>query len=378
MTSPQNRKLWNWQRSDWPEFSYSMAEIAMFEQEFLQNSGVAFGISRHLSDEAQSDLKISLISNEAFRTSSIEGEILDRDSLQSSIKRHFGLKAPSTRNRPAENGISEMMIDLYHHYNLPLTKEILCSWNAMLMNGRRDLQIGQYRTHKEAMQVVSGYLHKPTIHFEAPPSKTVPDEMEKFIKWFNDTAPNKQAALPPLTRCAIAHLHFVSIHPFEGGNGRIARALVEKVLAQHLKQPTLISLSETIDSQKKQYYAALAHQNWDNAITPWLTYLAKTVLNAQQYTIAQINFLIEKTKFFDRYQDQMNARQHKVVVRLMDQGIKGFEGGLSAKNYISIAKTSASTATRDLYDLVEKNILVQTGERKSTRYWLAIDKNQLL
>ena len=364
---------WNWQQQDWPNFTYDSATIAAMEQDFLQQSGLSFGVSKHITSAEKNDLVINLISNEALKTSEIEGEILDRESLQSSIKKHFGLKVPPTHNHPAENGIAEMMIDLYNHYDAPLTHEILWSWHEMLMSGRRDLQdIGRYRTHDDPMQVVSGYHHKPTVHFEAPPSKDMRAEMEIFIQWFNNTAPTGKTPLSPLVRSGIVHLYFVSIHPFEDGNGRIGRALIEKVLAQHLKQPSLIALSQIINDKKKDYYQALEQQNKHNEITLWLNYFAKMVLDAQKYTIDQMEFIIKKTKFFDQFIDQMNERQHKVIVRMMREGIKGFDGGLSAKNYIAIANTSASTATRDLQDLVEKKIFIQTGTRKSTRYWLSI------
>lgn len=364
---------WNWQQEDWPNFTYDSATIAALEQYFLQQSGISFGISKHITSAEKNDLVITLISNEALKTSEIEGEILDRESLQSSIKKYFGLKVPPTRNHPAENGIAEMMIDLYNNYDAPLTHEILWSWHEMLMNGRRDLHdIGRYRTHDDPMQVVSGYHHKPTVHFEAPPSKDMMAEMECFIQWFNDTAPEGKTPLSPLLRSAIAHIYFVSIHPFEDGNGRIGRGLIEKILAQHLKQPTLIALSQIINDKKKEYYQALEKQNKHNEITLWLNYFANMVLQAQKYTINQMEFIIKKAKFFDRFKDQMNERQHKVITRMVREGVKGFEGGLSAKNYIVIANISASTATRDLQDLVDKKILIQTGMRKSTRYWLAI------
>ncbi len=278
-----------------------------------------------------------------------------------------------THNHPAESGIAEMMIDLYHHYDDPLTHQALYAWHDMLMNGRRDLQdIGYYRTHNEPMQIVSGSYHKQIIHFEAPPSKDIITEMEGFISWFNQSAPKGKTPLSPLIRSGIAHLYFVSIHPFEEGNGRIGRALIEKVLAQQLKQPTLIGISQVINDKKKLYYQALENQNKHNELSTWLDYFAEMVLEAQQYTIDQIEFIIKKTKFFDQFKEQMNERQHKVIIRIMREGLKGFEGGLSAKNYTVIANTSASTATRDLNDLVKKKILIQTGSRKSTRYWLSI------
>lgn len=368
-----HKNHWNWQQQDWPNFTYASATIATMEQDFLQQSGLSFGISKHIASAEKSDLIISLISNEALKTSEIEGEILDRESLQSSIKKHFGLKVPRSHNHPAENGAAEMMIDLYKQYDAPLTHEILWTWHEMLMNGRRDLQnIGCYRTHADPMQVVSGYHHKPTVHFEAPPSKDMMAEMVHFIQWFNDSAPNGKTPLPPLVRSAITHLYFVSIHPFEDGNGRIGRALIEKVLAQYLKQPTLIALSQIINDKRKAYYQALEKQNKHNEITEWLNYFANMVLDAQKHTIDQMEFIIKKTKFFDKFKKQINERQLKVITRMMREGIKGFEGGLSAKNYTVIANISASTATRDLQDLVNKKILLQSGKRKATRYQLSI------
>jgi len=317
-----HKNHWNWQQQDWPNFTYASATIATMEQNFLQQSGLSFGISKHIASAEKSDLIISLISNEALKTSEIEGEILDRESLQSSIKKYFGLKVPRSHNHPAENGVAEMMIDLYKQYDAPLTHEILWTWHEMLMNGRRDLQnIGCYRTHADPMQVVSGYHHKPTVHFEAPPSKDMMAEMVHYIQWFNDSAPNGKTPLPPLVRSAIAHLYFVSIHPFEDGNGRIGRALIEKVLAQHLKQPTLIALSQIINDKRKAYYQALEKQNKHNEITEWLNYFANMVLDAQKYTIDQMEFIIKKTKFFDKFKKQMNERQLKVITRMMRAGI---------------------------------------------------------
>lgn len=368
-----NKNHWNWQQQDWPNFVFDSATIADMELDFLQQSGLSFGVSKHITSAEKNDLIINLISNEALKTSEIEGEILDRDSLQSSIKKHFGFKVPPTSNHPAENGIAEMMIDLYNHYDTPLTHEILWSWHEMLMNGRRDIQdIGRYRTHDDPMLIVSGHHYKPTVHFEAPPSKDMMAEMERFIQWFNNSASKGKTPLSPLVRSGIAHLYFVSIHPFEDGNGRIGRALIEKVLAQHLKQPTLIALSQIINDNRKAYYQALEQQNKHNEITLWLGYFASMVLEAQNYTIDQMEFIIKKAQFFDQFKDQMNERQHKVITRMLREGIKGFEGGLSAKNYIVIANASASTATRDLQDLVGKKILIQTGMRKSTRYGLSI------
>ena len=196
--------------------------------------------------------------------------------------------------------------------------------------------------------------------------------MTQFVRWLNSTAPDGKNHLPALTRAGMAHLHYVCIHPFEDGNGRIGRAIAEKVLSQCLGQPTLISLSHEIQEHKKAYYVSLENNNKDNEITDWLVYFAKTILEAQAYTQKLVDFLIEKSRFYEKLRGKMNGRQEKVIARLFREGPEGFKGGLSAEKYISIAKTSRATATRDLQDLVEMGALLKTGERKYTRYSLRI------
>jgi len=243
----------------------------------------------------------------------------------------------------------------------------------MLTSGRRDLtDIGRYRTHEDPMQVVSGRIDKPEVHFEAPPSSDMQKEMDAFLAWWRETAPGGRNALPALTRTGIAHLYFVCVHPFEDGNGRIGRALAEKSLAQSQGEPTLIALSQTIDRNRKAYYNALERNNKANEITDWLVYFSNTVLEAQEYSLDMIDFLIEKTRLYDRVKGQLNERQQKVLERMFREGLEGFKGGLSAENYISITGTSRATATRDLQDLVEKGALLKTGALKSTRYHLNI------
>lgn len=360
---------WNWQQRDWPHFTYKKPQFERLEKQFLQGSGVLMGAFKHLSEGDKSQLKIDLISNEALKTSEIEGEYLNRDSLQSSIRRHFGLAADKRKVSLAEQGIAELMVDLYESFSKKLTHTTLFTWHEMLCKGRTDLQdIGKYRTHDEPMQVISGPLHKPKIHFEAPPSSRVKKEMDGFIAWFNDS----KNTLPPLTRASIAHLYFECIHPFEDGNGRIGRAIAEKALAQSLGHPTLIALADTIEKHKKHYYDALEKANKCNEITPWNLWFAAIILEAQEATQNRVEFLISKTKFFDTFRGQLNARQEKVVLRLFKEGPDGFEGGLSAEKYSTIAKTSSATATRDLQDLVAKGVLRKTGELRYTRYWLEV------
>jgi Fic family protein len=226
------------------------------------------------------------------------------------------------------------------------------------------------------MQVISGPDYKRTVHFEGPPSARVPDEMKRFIAWFNDTAPRGKNPLPALTRAGITHLCFVCIHPFEDGNGRIGRALAEKSLAQNLGQPSLIALAYTIERKRKDYYAALERNNKDLEITGWMRYFANTVIEAQNNTIKRVDFYVAKAKFYEKFRGQLNERQEKVIARMFQEGIDAFKGGLGAENYISISKTSRATATRDLQDLVEKSALTKTGELRHTRYFLNLVPGQ--
>lgn len=365
---------WNWQQPDWPEFTYDLHKMKALEEEFLLQSGVFLGAWLHISEDDKQHLSIELMSDEALKTSAIEGEVLNRESVQSSIQRKLGLAVMRTPSNPAEAGVAEMMVQLYRHYQQPLTQKLFFEWHRMIMNGRRDLDnIGAWRTSAEPMQIVSGRLYEPKIHFEAPPAKRISKEMARFIKWFNATAPEGKAPLPALTRAAIAHLYFESIHPFEDGNGRIGRAIAEKALAQALRKPALISLSSTIHAKRKHYYAMLEQSNKSNQIDAWLAYFAKTILDAQQTSMRQVEFIIQKTKFFDRHREQLNARQQKMIERMFREGINGFEGGLSAENYIRITKTSRATATRDLVDLVEKKAMTKHGSGKGTRYDLNLN-----
>ncbi len=362
---------WNWQQDTWPNFRYDKEKLESFETQFLKAEGMLLGTFKHLNDDDKNNLTIDIISHEALKTSEIEGEYLNRESVQSSIRRQFGLQTENRKLLPSEQGIAEMMVDLYRSFAEPLSHTKLFSWYEMVIKGRKDLNyIGLYRIHEEPMQVVSGYIHDPKVHFEAPPSSKIKGEMDQFIKWFNQTSPSGNSPLPALSRAGIAHLYFVCIHPFEDGNGRIGRAIVEKILAQTFEQPTLIAFSHLIEKNKKAYYEALEMSNKDNDVTTWLLYFGRLILDAQHYTHRYVDFLIEKTKLYDRVRGNLNERQEKVLARVFREGPEGFKGGLSAENYIRITQTSRATATRDLQDLVTLKVLSKVGEKKSTRYTL--------
>lgn len=270
------------------------------------------------------------------------------------------------------------MADLHRRYAEPLTDQFLFDWQKMLMNGLRDLaDIGSYRTHSDPMQIVSGALHAPRVHFEAPPFDRVPKEMVQSIAWFNDSEPQgRGGGMPAITRAAIAHLWFETIHPFEDGNGRLGRAIAEKALAQSLEAPTLTALAATINRHKKAYYVQLHQASQTNQIDSWMGWFADIVLEAQGRTIESIRFVIEKTRLLDRLRGRINSRQEKALIRMMAEGPDGFVGGLSAHNYRTITDTTSATATRDLAELVELGALERVGERCYARYHLTIAKGK--
>jgi Fic family protein len=360
---------WVWQNKNWPNFEFDSSKLLELETNFIQNSGKIIGAIQHLEQGNLETLKIELLSQEAISTSNIEGEVLNRDSVQSSIRRHLGLKT-DFRKVPANTaGVAEMTVNLYLNFDKPLSHETLFDWHKMLMNGRRDVEtIGDYRQHAEPMQIISGNYNAPQIFYEAPPSAAVASEMEKYMEWFNKKANDK--TFPILAFASISHLYFEMIHPFEDGNGRIGRALVEKAISLRLNTPSLNSLAKVIDLEKKEYYAAIQSCNTSLNIEKYLIYFSNIILKSQAYSYNIANFIIFKAKFFVKFQNKINTRQQKVLLRIFDEGPDGFKGGLSAGNYKTISGTSNATTTRDLQELLELEILTKTGELKHTRYFL--------
>lgn len=362
---------YNWQLNDWPEFKYDLTEVEDILFSFAERIGQISGLLKGLPEDAQTEAIIDMMVSEAIKTSEIEGEYLSRQDVMSSIRRNLGFNQNIDRvkDKKAE-GAAELMIDVRDTYAEELSQEKLFSWHKMIMKGSRGVKIGCWRTHKDPMQVVSGPIGKRKVHYEAPPSKLVPVEMKRFIRWFNETCPGGPKEIKkPAIRSAIAHIYFETIHPFEDGNGRIGRAISEKALSQGVGRPILLSLSRTIEENRNTYYDALKVAQRSNEITPWINYFVNVVLDAQKQTEEQIDFTLKKTRFFDHFRGQLNERQLRIVRRMLEEGPSGFEGGMSAKKYIAITHTSKATATRDLKDLVEKGAIIPSGGGgRSTRY----------
>jgi len=365
---------YNWQRTDWPEFKYDVSQTQDILFTFAEKTGHVRGILKSLPDSTQTEAIIDLMVSEAVKTSEIEGEYLSRSDVMSSIRHNLGL--PSDKEPIADQyarGAADLMVDVRKTYREPLSEKKLLEWHRMILSGPRRVTVGAWRTHEEPMQIISGPVGRSKVHFEAPPSEKVPGEMRRFINWFNKTMPGEKEEIKnQILRSAIAHLYFESIHPFEDGNGRIGRAISEKALSQGLGRPVLLSLSDAIEADRKTYYKALKTAQRSNEITAWIVYFSNTVLEAQSRAEESIDFLLKKTKFIDQFKERLNKRQMKVIRRMLDEGPKGFEGGMSAKKYIAITRTSKATATRDLQYLSEIGALKQKGGGRSIRYHLSV------
>jgi Fic family protein len=362
---------YNWQQKDWPNFSYNLQEVEDLLFAFAEETGHVTGLLKSIPEDMQLEAIINMMVAEAIKTSEIEGEYLSREDVVSSIRNNLGIneKPAKVKDKKAQ-GAGQLMVEVRNTFATELTEEVLFAWHEMLMSQSTRINIGVWRSNAEPMQVVSGAIGKEKIHFEAPPTASVPYEMQQFIQWFNDTAPGGVAAIKKApVRSAIAHLYFESIHPFEDGNGRIGRAIAEKALSQTIGRPILLSLSQTIEADKKSYYTALENGQRSNEITNWIKYFVHTILAAQLQAKELIAFTLKKAKFFDQFKAELNDRQLKVTKRMLAEP-GGFKGGITANKYISITKTSKATATRDLQLMVNLGLVEVAGGGRSTHYHL--------
>jgi Fic family protein len=360
-----------WQKKDWPNFKWKAEDLlpALGKARRVQGQVIAQADFIGLAAQA------ALIVEEAFTTSAIEGERLDRNSIRSSVARRLGL--PTLGLPPEERqieGLVEMLFDATTNHNAPLSAKRLHGWQAALFptgySGIHKIRIGAWRTGDEPMRVVSGAAGKEKVHFEAPPAKIVNEEMSRFLAWWKMPV----TGMDGLIRAGIAHLWFVTIHPYEDGNGRIARAITDMALAKDEgTQRRLYSLSMQIIRERDDYYEILERtQKGSCDVTAWLTWFLGMYTRAVTNSERMIKKALLVAKFWrTRSQTELNDRQLKVVQRLLEAEPEGFEGGLTNRKYVSMTKTSRETAKRDLSDLEEKGILKRnTGKGRSVSYSL--------
>lgn len=362
---------YNWQYKNWAKFEYDSSIIDQISIKFALETGELKGIIDSLPEDIKQETIIQFMIDEAIKTSEIEGEFYSREDVMSSIKNKIGIHSSISHIKDKNaRSIGELMVNVRNNFKTELTEDLIKEWHKILFENSNYINAGNYRISEEPMVIVSGAYGREIIHYQAPPSNLVPTEMQKFVNWYNEFKVETTNIKNALIKTAIAHLYFESIHPFEDGNGRIGRALAEKCLAESFNRPLVMSLSSTIEKEKKDYYEALKNAQRTLEITDWIAYFSTTILDAQIQAKKITHFTLNKTKFLDRTKPLLNERQLKVVLKMLDQGAEGFEGGMSTKKYISITKTSKATATRDLQDLVFKDVLISKGAGRSVRYEL--------
>lgn len=354
-----------WQHKSWPKMTWESAPLLPLVSQARKTQGALLakvnGLGFELGGQAQADV----LTEEAIKTSAIEGERLSRDSVRSSVARHLGLPVaglkPATRS---VDGLVEVLLDATRGYGKSLTAARLKGWQAALFptgfSGFSKIRVGKWRGD-EPMRVVSGPVGRERVHYEAPPGKKVEQEMRRFLSWWNLGSQSEDGLL----RAGVAHFYFVTIHPFEDGNGRVARALTDMALAQDEKLGTrYYSLSSQIMEEREAYYRVLEKCSVGNDITDWLVWFLGCYSRAVVGTEKIISNVLEKAEFWKGHAGlELNERQRKAVNRLLDAGKGGFEGGLTTRKYVSLAKVSRATAFREITYLLEKDILRQNSSK---------------
>lgn len=363
---------YNWQQDDWPHFTYQLTGLEAIFFAITEETGHISGMLKALPPDIQTETIINIMVAEAMKTSAIEGEYLSRPDVVSSVRKNLGLNIPDNIKDKRAKGAGALMVMVRNSFAEPLTASMLFAWHTTLLEHAKNIATGAWRSHEEPMRVVSGMIGKEVVHFEAPPSDKVPQEMDRFIEWFNNTAPGKSGEIRVASvRSALAHLYFESIHPFEDGNGRIGRAIAEKALSQTIGRPILMSLSQTIEAEKRNYYTALEQAQRGNEVSDWLRYFVTLVHQAQVSARELVDFTLRKVNFIDRHRAAMNERQLKAILKMLESP-EGFQGGMTARKYVSITKASKATATRDLQLLTEYGILSAEGGGRSIHYMLTL------
>lgn len=373
---------WIWQHPQWPHFDWQVETLAPLLRQVTLAQGALLGRARSSDGVLQAEFSLDALLQNIVNSSAIEGERLNVESVRSSLARRLGLEAGNKTEEARSEGLARIMWDATTNLAAPLDEERLLQWHCWLFAGddgflASNIRIGAWRGN-EPMQVVSGRIDRPTVHFEAPPRSGLEARIGEFVAWFN--ASRNDATLDPLLRAAIAHLWFVTLHPFDDGNGRLTRALTDLALAQGEQQSIrFYAMSVAILADRKGYYQQLenAQKIASTAggidLTPWLSWFLNNLHSAITNAEAQIERVLGKSQFWLHHrQHALGPEQIKVLNRLLDgdQAERGgFAQGISAAQYQAVAKVSKATATRHLVDLLAKGCLVRLpGGGRNTRY----------
>lgn len=356
---------------DWPKYRWDASALAVALADIHQRRGALSIAMATLGLEARQQEVLQVLVQDVTRSSEIEGEHLDQGQVRSSVARRLGMDRAGLPEPSRDvEGVVEMMLDATQKFNEPLTEQRLFAWHASLFptsrSGMAKIITGAYRDDARGpMQVVSGPIGQERVHFEAPAANRLPVEMAQFVRWF------EEEAIDPIVKAALAHLWFVTIHPFEDGNGRIGRAVMDMALARaDGSSQRFYSMTAQLHKERKAHYAQLEQASRKSLdVTPWISWFVKRLSDALTEAEGVVRLVRRKQEFWDRHRDSgLNERQTKIVNMLLD----GFTGKLQTAKYAKINKCSTDTAFRDLTDMVAKGILVKAeAGGRSTNYDLA-------
>ncbi len=362
-----------WQHPTWPQFTWDSKALLFLLGQARLAQGDLLGRVKRLGFKLEEEAQAYILTEEVIKTSEIEGELLNLQMVRSSVARHLGLPTAGLgRSSRSVDGIVEIVLDATQHFDKVLNKQRLMGWHGALFptgySGLHKIKVGQWRG-QDPMRIVSGPMGHERIHFEAPPGEAVDNEMRQFFQWWKESHSN----IDGLLRAGIAHFYFLTIHPFEDGNGRIARSLTDMALAQDEKlKVRYYSFSSQIMEERDDYYKILEQsskaKNLD--LTDWLYWFLSCYQRAIGKSDKIIGKVLLKADFWAQHaQTELNERQKKVLNRLLDEGQGEFIGGLTTRKYVGLAGTSRATAFREISDMLEKKLLRQlSGKGRSVHY----------
>lgn len=369
---------WIWSSPTWPALSFDTTRLLLAVGAARQACGRIAGQASVLCSGDLALVQLEIWSGEAVATAAIEGESLNLASVRSSVARRLGISSEFVAAVPRNvEGLLDVMESAAAEWDSELTEERLGRWHAALFpaggTALRTIATGGYRTHEDPMQVVSGPVGRETVHYEAPPSAAVRAEMRSFLDWFNHT---RREPLDGILRAGIAHAWFESIHPYEDGNGRIGRAIVDMALAQDARAPTrLHGISMEMRRRQAEYYEALNRaQRSSGDVTDWLAWFVDAYVRACRASAALVDESLARARFWAEHRNvSLNDRQRKVLNRMLEAGPGKFEGGLTPRKYVGLTGASPVTASRDIGALVKAGLLVRgAGGGRSAHYNLAL------
>ena len=374
---------WIWQLPEWPSLVFDAQQIQTRLSEARKTQGRLLGKAEMIGLEGlQPHIRDSL-TQEALTTSAIEGEKLDPESVRSSVARRLGLDtsgAPIAEGKRNIEGLIDVLQDATLNTESALTLERLCNWHGALFptgfSGMQRIDVGALRS--VPMEIVSGAIGRTKVHYAAPPAEGLAAQVDAFLTWFNQTHPSTGSRpIDGLVRAAVAHLWFETLHPFDDGNGRIGRAIMQLALGQDMGQPgRIVSLSRQLESCKDRYYSALeqAQRSKSMDVTAWVEWMLAQFSLANEFASRTIDSAIQRIQFQAGMSSvRLNERQQKTMKKLLDAGPKGFEGGMTTRKHERISQTSTPTAARDLIELERLGLLKRYGAGRSTRYYPAIE-----